>query len=287
MVIIISSEGRFGNKLLQAAHFLSSAKEHGYRVVHRDFDEYQEYFSESIKALPAFFRFSGGKVFFRILNKLLLKLNHVFGIKHISLPFFEIFLCREYYQDSRPFDIGTQSFIQKARSKIVLVSGWPFRDIPAFQKNRVLVQTLLRPNVKYLVEANQYVTEIRKNHDVLIGIHIRRGDYRNFYNGIWYYSDDQYMRVMNKILAFPELSGKRICFLICSDEKIEKQNFTGLPVFIHSRHFMYDFCTLASCDYIAGPNSTFTIWAAYFANKPLLMLHTADMEFGLPDFLIP
>jgi hypothetical protein len=47
---------------------------------------------------------------------------------------------------------------------------------------------------------------------------------------------------------------------------------------------MGDLYALAGCDWILGPLSTFSQWAAFFGNKPLLFLHSQNDSVKLNRF---
>jgi len=49
-----------------------------------------------------------------------------------------------------------------------------------------------------------------------------------------------------------------------------------------------DMCALAKCDYIFGPLSTFSMWASFYGNKPLFLIHDSKVriereKFGVAD----
>jgi hypothetical protein len=49
---------------------------------------------------------------------------------------------------------------------------------------------------------------------------------------------------------------------------------------------MGDLHALARCDYIFGPQSTFTQWASFYGNKPLLLLKDADDRLERAKFRV-
>ena len=62
---------------------------------------------------------------------------------------------------------------------------------------------------------------------------------------------------------------------ICSDERRSADEFPGLSVGLGAGSAMGDLHALARCDYIFGPQSTFTQWASFYGNKPLFLLRDA------------
>jgi hypothetical protein len=70
--------------------------------------------------------------------------------------------------------------------------------------------------------------------------------------------------------------GKTCAFFICSNEVIDRNNFEKLLVLSEERHFMVDLYSLAACDVIIGPPSTFSQWAAFYGEKILRMILDKD-----------
>ena len=54
-----------------------------------------------------------------------------------------------------------------------------------------------------------------------------------------------------------------VCFHLVSDEPIDPAAFGGLNIEVHRGAPLEDMYLLASCDYIIGPNSTFSHWASF------------------------
>ena len=107
----------------------------------------------------------------------------------------------------------------------------------------------------------------------MIGVHIRRGDYKRFEGGKWFYTPEQYYEKMKELSALKMFEGKKIAYVICTNEKNisfpAEGNFT---IFNERRHFVEDLYLLSKCDYIMGPPSTFSGWASFYGEVPLYML---------------
>jgi hypothetical protein len=282
MVIIVSKEGQLANRIWHASSFLVNAKEHNYRLRHFFFDEYYSLFSESLNRNNTPIRFLGKRKtwlvsflqrFTTILVKGLLKL------KITRLPFFEIIKYDGYEQDSKAFDLNDEKYFKKAKSKITLISGWHFRDPVNQKKYRDLLVDTWAPNKKYRDNIEGYFSRYKKDHDVLVGVHIRGGDYKKFEGGKWYYTPEQYYEKIKEIAALKIFSSKKIAFIICTNEKnLSMPSTEFFSVFYDERHFVDDLYLLAKCDYIIGPPSTFSIWASFYGNVPLCMITDAGIE---------
>ena len=172
-----------------------------------------------------------------------------------------------------------------ARERVVVLHGWCFRDRPGFLKHAALLRRLfaLVPEHRRAVDA--LIATCRRTAEVLVGIHIRRGDYATFANGRYYYDNQQYAGFMRQLL--PQWgSSTRVGFLLCSDEPLDLSAFAGLPVHRATGHFVEDLYALADCDYVLGPPSSFSLWASFYGQTPLCHVHTATQPIVLKDFAV-
>ena len=142
------------------------------------------------------------------------------------------------------------------------------RDFFKFKKNIV-------ENCKGILDSRVDEKKIR------VGIHMRRGDYKNFQGGKWYYSDENYARWM-KVLV----QNKDVQFVLFSNEVMNISYFEeqGLNVIGMQGSAIEDLCCLSMCDYIMGPPSTYSWWAAMYGNKRRLILENRDTEYQWKDF---
>lgn len=119
-----------------------------------------------------------------------------------------------------------------------------------------------------------------KNYDIKVGVHIRRGDYRGWNNGKYYYDDEVYN---DKIEQFANLfKNKKILFILFSNEKVTlkpKQDYIISKCSWHEDHYL-----LSLCDYIIGAPSTFTIWASFIGNVPLMHIYDKNDKVDFDSF---
>ena len=102
--------------------------------------------------------------------------------------------------------------------------------------------------------AEGLVDKIRHDYSVVVGVHIRRGDYKWFENGRWYYEDGVYQE---KMMCLKNDLHKKVGFIICSNEEVRIKRGKEIGVFEFKKSFIIDFLLLAKSDYIIGPPSTF------------------------------
>jgi hypothetical protein len=278
------------NKIWHTSSFLVNAEEHRYKLIHLFFSDYYSFFSESLSRNNTPVRFLGKRKtllvsFFQRVMTFLVK--GFLKLKITRLPFFEIIKHAGYEQESKPFDLNDGLFLKKAKSKLVLVLGWNFRDPVNQRKYRDLLLETWKPNKKFREKIEEYYNKYKRDNDILVGIHIRRGDYKRFNNGTWYYEIADYLRKMKEIAFLEEFSGKRIGFVICSNEtNISFEEGQQFDIFSEARHFIEDLYLLSRCDYIVGPPSTFSMWASFYGSVPLLILRDIKGVVELKQFKI-
>lgn len=119
-----------------------------------------------------------------------------------------------------------------------------------------------------------------EKYDMKVGVHIRRGDYKYWNNGKYYYEDEVYN---DKIEQFSNLfKDKKILFILFSNEEITlkpKQNYIISKCDWYEDHYL-----LSLCNYIIGAPSTFTIWASFIGNVPLMHILDIDDKVNLNSF---
>lgn len=289
MVIFYSQLGQLANRLWQAAFLISNAIENNHTFLHLGFAEYLVYFEENS---PGQLKKNGGNC--RIINfkttsiqdRLIIKyVNYStqFRLKHkYHLPFIkqiDIAMGDEY-------DISQDAFKKWAKNKIVIPEGWIFVDKSSLKKNADVVRQIFKPNQSFIDNINIIKNDQFSKYDKIIGVHIRRKDYSTFNNGKWFYSNDAYISIIKKTLLALDLESRKIGFLLCSDEKINTEEFKEFNIINSTNHFVEDLYALSNCDYIIGPPSTYSAWASFYGNKPLLHIYDLEAKITNMDFKI-
>ena len=128
---------------------------------------------------------------------------------------------------------------------------------------------------------------LRAEADMVVGIHIRRGDYATWNDGRFFYSLEEYHEFMLRIQQL--YSRKRVAFFISSNEDFSLNLFEGCIC----RRFgkepsgaILDLYTLSLCDRIIGPFSSYSRWASFIGEVPLCFLESKDQEFCDEKFSI-
>lgn len=287
MVILFSRTGQLANRLWQAAYLISNAIENNYKFLHLGFAEYNKYFDENILREFKKQHIKCKIIDFKktsIQDRLIIKYanySRKFELKYkFSLPFIKSINIWETY------DISTISFKELANSRIVLTDGWIYKDINSLKKYSDFIRQIFTPNNAIIDNIKKIRNEYFLKYDKVVGIHLRRNDYSIFKDGKWFYSNQDYIMIMKKILTAFGFEKKNIGFFLCSDEKIIFKDFYEFNIIISTNHFVEDLYALAMCDYISGPPSTYSSWASFYGEVPLLHVYDKTKEIFSNDFKI-
>ena len=166
--------------------------------------------------------------------------------------------------------------------------GWSTMD-----DTRYLIQTkqelqhIFRPRQEICNKAEAMIHDIREKSDFIIGIHIRHGDYKTFYNGRFYYTLEEYYQFMLQIQAL--YKDKRVAFFISSNESFSTDQFKGCKCYRFGKEpsgDILDFYTLSLCDRILGPWSTYSRWASFIGEVPLCFIKNKEQIFQDDSFSV-
>ncbi|MCC3158530.1 hypothetical protein LJ737_14870 [Hymenobacter sp. 15J16-1T3B] len=295
MVILIKRFGQLGNRLFLFAHLVANAAEHGYALANPSFNGYARYFQApatgDFGGLPIRVNVLLGSRSERWLERLfnLVQRPAVFGALHrlrrqLPAPALPELL---YLDDDHGYDLNQPDYLSLARSqKPVLLHGWCFRDRPNLRKHAPLIRELFQLIEPHRTAVAECLSAARRHADVLVGVHIRRSDYATYLDGRYYYDDATYAHFMQAVAAqFPP--DRRVAFLVaCSEAAPPVEAFPGVQVHFAPGHFVEDMYALAGCDYLMGPPSSYSMWASFYGEVPLLHLETPGQAVPLAAFQV-
>ena len=164
--------------------------------------------------------------------------------------------------------------------------GWSLRrDTRYIQQTLPELKQIFRPKDEIMQKAERMVSELRQENDLVIGVHIRRGDYATWNDGRFFFELEQYHQFMLRIQQL--YSDKRVGFFISSNEDFAADLFTDC----RCRRFgkdpsgaILDLYTLSLCDCIVGPVSSYSRWASFIGEVPLCFLESKDQQFTDDSF---
>lgn len=272
--MIAGKPGRLANLLVQFAHFIAFSAEYGITVWNPSFDGYARYFAGTKEnplcrypapavrlPTPQLLRTAAYRVTCMLAQHAREKHEGSSLVARINLPDYDLCTLSEPW------------FLRAASSSTVLfVRGWRFRDYVCLEKHADIVRSFLEPTRQVREMVTETVRRARLDCDVLVGVHIRHGDYARWQGGRYFYTTQQYADVMRQVEAL--FAPRTVAFLVCSDAPQDASSFSPLQVHLGAGHLVGDMYSLAGCDYIFGPPSTYNIWASFYGNVP---------RYGLED----
>lgn len=174
--------------------------------------------------------------------------------------------------------------VSSNRKRLLIVQGWKDRYAPSYiDKNYEAIKNIFEPVPEVLEKVNNAFEQEKPC--VIVGVHIRRGDYKNFKDGRFYYDTDTYCSFMQQMQDLLQESGKQVKFFICSNEPVEVKIKNLFPVINFSgKDAITDLYSLSCCNYIIGPPSTFSQWASFMGKVPLKFMAHKEEKIALPDF---
>ena len=273
MVFLYKRFGDKSNRLLQNMHFEAYCKHNDIEYHNLEFYDMEDFYGikdkYSFKKIPKIFlpNLNTRYGIIENLSKFAAKLN----IKN--------FLIFDYMniEDRNNIALYDKQILEN-RDKIIFVSGWEFRVPELAIKYRDYFKEKYTPKLKKL----PFIYEKFKNYDIKVGVHIRRGDYRGWNNGKYFYEDEVYN---DKIEQFSNLfKDKKTLFILFSNEEITLK--PRRDYIISKCDWYEDHYLLSLCDYIIGAPSTFTIWASFIGNVPLMHILGRDDKVNLNSFNI-
>ncbi len=166
--------------------------------------------------------------------------------------------------------------------------GWDtMNDTRYLQQTKPQLRHIFQPRKDITDRAERMMAEIRRDNDLVVGIHIRHGDYKTFWDGRYYYTLEEYHQFMLQIKALhPD---KRVAFFISSNEQFDVSTFEGCRCYRFGKKpsgDMLDLHTLSLCDRILGPWSTYSRWASFIGEVPLCFIKQKSQQLTDEDFSI-
>lgn len=251
MVVVNCRAGQRSNRLVVAAHAMATAIVRGECLRVTTFAEFKgDYVCKMPKGLKIVIKSSRFWEWVRLAER---ALQIMFGFKTFRIPHL-----------------------------LTLASTWNYRDERSLAQCDDKVREFFNPvNVG---NARSVLSNVRRDDKTLVGVHIRRLDYKTFLCGRYYYEDSVYRREMAHVLEMMKGESRETRFIVFSDETIDESHFVGLPCYFAHGTAVEDQWMMSQCDYLMGPPSTFSAWASFMGRVPLARMWNKDYELKPEDF---
>ena len=260
-MIFARDKSQMCNNLLQYAHVYAWGREHGRKVISMRFSYKYRYFHICHTNLTGF----GWYLFAKYMAAL--KLLPTASFKHR--------------------DCDREALERKMlRHRNIVVSGWFIRYYDLFLKYRQEICDLFTLDEQYtapvkakMLEAEKLSTLNSQLSTIRLGVHIRRGDYAEWRDGIYCYDDEVYARHINRFASLHPNEELHV-YLSTNDKEVSATDFQQHCPQVVIHHLQgnapEDLFMLSECDYLIGPPSTFSLVATMYRDIPLYRMDTAD-----------
>jgi hypothetical protein len=286
MLIIASKPGQLGNRLFRFAHFIGSAREHGFGLMNPAFDEYAEYFEATDRDL--FCRYPARRSLVKGSPRARRLLYHTcyYAARALVKVGIRSKTLRTISLDwEETLDLCAPEFLSSVkRRRILFMQGWQFNAHSALARHADAIRDYFRPREEFRANVSALIGRARTLGDVLVGVHIRHGDYRTHRDGKYFYELETYGALMEHVRGlFPD---RKVAFLICSNAEQDEKILSRFNHLTGTGHLIEDLYALAECDYILGPPSTYTMWASFYGGVPLYTIEDPRTMPSLDNFRV-
>ncbi len=261
-MIFVRDKGQMCNNILQYAHVYAWARENNRHSMSMRFAYKYQYFNICDMKNHNFTMYIAGK----------------YGAKYKILPVVTYNLGEKDKQQKEAFILS---------HKNVIIEGWGVRYYDLFIKYKSEILELFEFKSKIREKINDIIAKTSDADTIKIGVHIRRGDYQTFFNGIYFFYDYTFLHYIREIIKlFP---GKKYSVYICgNDPDLDKNYYSSelseATVVFPNGNAGEDLCILSECDYIVGPPSSYSLIATMYNKAKLHWMTCDEKELTLSDF---
>ena len=275
-LIVIKPNGNHSNRLQQNLHFEVFCKEHDIEYHNPTLNNIADLYTQPCNTeTNLFLKFLQidllGKLFrhSRVVKKIFSVVWIISKLSPLKLVRFD-----KESEISNSEELLLNAF---KKNDVVYVAGWRFRLTELSKKYWAEMSK------KYTIKASIYeknllvnrVNDLLSNGYVLVGIHIRRGDYIKWKNGIYCFNDSVYKKYMDSVSEqLSNNDNEKHVFILFSNENIDFQQTN--KVIISKETWYIDHHIMSLCHYLIGPPSTFTLWASYIGQGKLIHLYDSN-----------
>ena len=260
-MIFVHDKGRMCNNILQYGHFYAWGREHGRQTMSMRFAYKYRYFHICHTRYHNFFVYLFAK----------------YASKWHLLP-------------TADFDIDTPNASKQQERlllnhKNIVARGWSAHWYDLFLKYKAEIIELFQFDEQVRQTPNLLLNNLSQG--LRLGVHIRRGDYRSWHGGRYFYSNQQYVNVMRQFLA--QHKDQSVQLFVCGndpdlEETIFYQTFPDIMICFSKGTPGEDLYLLSQCNYLIGAPSTFTLVASMYHDTPLYWIDDPNYLFTDSDF---
>jgi len=280
IIILRHGGGRLGNQLWLYTNVYAFCLENGYKCSNPSFFAYNKYYGfHDPNPLVKFFEFlnnfkindshASNYLFYKMYKYCsslmpILQKGVVIKIKpdqKLNLPPTRV---------TKPNHKKIIRLIESNRCKYVYLDGGQFENPKGVKKYRKQITKKFLPEANVVKKVDNFLKRFRNC--CLVAVHIRQGDYKRYRGGKLYFSQPEVASILRLFIAKYYKGNKKVKFILFSDSKIDLNNFTGLDIVagFGPDSMIEDMLAMSRCDVIIASESSFSSYAAYYGDIPLL-----------------
>lgn len=261
-MIFATDKGRMCNNILQYGHVYAWAREHGRKSISMRFCYKYQYFKICHTKGHNFLTYTIAK----------------YAAKWGLLP-------TVVYNDQGEKTAKRNKEFMLNHNTLV-VKGWYVRFYDLFLKYKQEIIDLFGFDEAILAKTRAFMGNKHDN-ELRLGVHIRRGDYKTWHNGKYYYDDEVYQDYIQQFQSlFPD--NKLTAYICSNDPQLDKTSYTeklkNVNVIFPQGGQEDDLCLLSECDYLIGAPSTFSLVASMYHDTPLCWMEEKHTNLTLVSF---
>ena len=260
-MICVHDRGRLCNNILQYGHLYAWGREHGVATMSMRFAYKYQFF-------------------------------HICHTPHHNFPTYVLakYAAKCGLIPTVDFDNDQRTDSERERLMLerrwLVVTGWNVRYYDLFLKYKHEILNLFAFDEAVSEKPRQLLSTVAGG-DLKLGLHIRRGDYRTWHDGRYYYDDTQYISQVRSFMQ--QHSGQRVHLFICGndpalDVSLYRRELPEATVSFSQGSPAEDLYLLSQCDWLMGPPSTFTLVASMYRDVPLCWIHDASCPVTADSF---
>lgn len=173
------------------------------------------------------------------------------------------------------------------RKKNLVVEGWYVRFYDLFLKYKAEIIDLFAFEPAVRQSAEDLLRKTSGDAALRLGVHIRRGDYKTWHGGKYFYEDQVYVEYIRQFASL--FRDRLITVYICgNDPALDRAYFqtqlSEMNVCFPEGNPGEDLCLLSECDYLIGAPSTFSLVASMYRDIPLYWMMEPHKPLAASDF---
>lgn len=249
-MFFVRDKGQMCNNIIQFGHAYGWARENGHRAVSMRFSYKYRYFNICRTAW------------------------HNIGIYFIVKLLAAVRIFPDIFYKYRGVDHTQEE--QRAIRRTwwpTVISRWFVRHYDEFERHLPEMRQLfaLIPELQTVVDDSWKQSGAALS-DHVLGLHIRRGDYKKFVGGKFFLSDEEYIAAAHAAMSIhPDA---RWTIIVCGndpslDAELYKRKLSPANVYISHGASWEDLGLFAKCDYLVGVPSSYTLVATMYGHARL------------------